>query len=254
MMKKTIGTLLVVITTFTCLFAQNKKQPVTPAQESSKEVKPTETKPTENQPVNALTDHYYKKYLTALQWNDNEVAKDALYDLIIENPQNDSLIFNLAYYYYENQKYISSVLVSQQLLKRNPKNTGALEMAAIGYEMMGVRDRSLQSYESLYLLTNDITTLYKMAYLQFELKRFAEALASLDILMVKNDVDTLKLVFNDAANQQKEYVMKVAVLNLRGMVIQEHMGDTAGAKKLYQEALALAPDFVPAKQNLEKLK
>lgn len=218
----------------------------------------TQTQQKQTQPakqaVNPLTEHFYKKYVTAIQWSDYDVAKDALYDLIMENPQNDSLIFNLAYYYYENQKYASAVLVSQQLLARNPKNTAALEMSAVGYEVMGVPDRSLQNYESLYLLTNNIGTLYKMSFLQFDLKRYAECLASIDALLANKEIDTVKVAFNDVENKPKEYSMKVAVLNLKGLAVQEHLGDKEAAKKLFEEALAIAPDFVLAKQNLAKVK
>jgi tetratricopeptide (TPR) repeat protein len=235
--------------------AQTKKpvktEPAKPAAQTEPQAKSEEpAKAT----INPLTEHFYKKYVTALRWNDNEVAKDALYDLIMENPQNDSLIFNLAYYYYENQQYPSAVLVSQQLLARNPKNTAALEISAIGYEYMGVPDRSLQNYESLYLLTNNISTLYKMAFLQYDLKRYAECLTSIDILLTNKDLETTKVVFNDVENKQKEYPMKVAVINLKGLAVQEHLGDKATAKKLYEEALAISPDFVLAKQNLAKVK
>jgi tetratricopeptide (TPR) repeat protein len=235
--------------------AQTKKpvktEPTKPAAQTEPQAKSEEpAKAT----INPLTEHFYKKYVTALRWNDNEVAKDALYDLIMENPQNDSLIFNLAYYYYENQQYPSAVLVSQQLLARNPKNTAALEISAIGYEYMGVPDRSLQNYESLYLLTNNISTLYKMAFLQYDLKRYAECLTSIDILLTNKDLETTKVVFNDVENKQKEYPMKVAVINLKGLAVQEHLGDKATAKKLYEEALAISPDFVLAKQNLAKVK
>jgi len=238
-------------------FSQAQKQP---AKTETKPPVKTETKPattpsdTKKQAVSPLTEHFYKKYMTAVQWNDFDVAKDALYDLIIENPQNDSLIFSLAYFYYENQKYVPAVLVSQQLLARNPKNVTALEISAVGYETMGVPDRALQNYESLYLLTNNIGTLYKMAFLQFDLKRFTESLASIDILLASKELDGAKVVFNDVENKSKEYPMKVAVLNLKGLVQQEHFGDKAMARKTFEEALAISPDFVPAKQNLAKAK
>jgi tetratricopeptide (TPR) repeat protein len=174
--------------------------------------------------------------------------------LIIENPQNDSLIYNLAYYYYENRKYVPAVLVSQQLLARNPKSEPALEISAVGYENMGVPDRALQSYESLYLLSNNIATLYKMAFLQYDLKRFTECLASIDILMANKEIDKVTVVFNTADNKQKEYSMKVSVLNLKGMAQLDHFGDKAVARKSFEEALVIAPDFLPAKQNLDKLK
>lgn len=240
-------------------FAQTQKQPAgsttkTPAKTDTKQ----ETKPANTQAASsaasAITEHFYKKYVTALQWNDMIVAKDALYSLIVENPQNDSLIFNLAYFYFDNQQYASNVLVCQQLLARNPKDLNALEMSAVSYESMGISDKALQNYESIYLLTNNVSMLYKMAFLQYDLKRYTECLASIDILLANKEMDAQKVIFNDAENKQKEYAMRVSVLNLKGLAILDHLGDKAAAKKSFDEALAIAPDFLPAKQNLGKVK
>ena len=203
--------------------------------------------------IDLLTRHYAMKYTLAMKWNDPEAAKDALYDLIVENQGNDSIIYELAVYYYQNQKYPSSVLVSQELLKRDPKNTAALEIAAVGYESLGVPDRSLQYYESLYLLQNNPAVLYKMAFLQYRLKRWKESTTSTDILIADKNIETLKVNYNDANDKQKEYPMKVALLNLKGMLAEEQ-GDKVTARKFYEQALALAPDFGPAKTNMAKLK
>ncbi len=238
------------------VFSQAQKQPVKtgtkqPVKTDTKQpATQTETKKQES----PMTEHFYKKYMTAVQWNDFDVAKDALYDLIIENPLNDSLIYSLAYYYYENQKYVPAVLVSQQLLARNPKSIPALEISAVGYESMGVKDRALQNYESLYLISNTIGTLYKMAFLQYDLKRFTESLATIEILITKTELDTTKVVFTDAENKSKEYPMKVSLLNLKGLIQLDHFGDKVAARKFFEEALAIAPDFLSAKESLAKLK
>lgn len=203
--------------------------------------------------VNPLILHFAKKYSIAVQWNDEDVAKSALYDLITESPQNDSLIYTLAYYYFQNQKYASSLLVTQELLKRSPKNLGYLEMAGASSEALGVLDRSIQNYESIYLLTSNTSVLYKIAFLQYDLKRFTEALNNAEILLAKPDIETIKVTFNDAENKPKEYTMKIAVMNLKGMINME-IGDKAAAKKAFDDILAVAPDFVPAKQSLAKLK
>jgi len=203
--------------------------------------------------INPLTQHYAIKYSLALQWGDQEVAKDALYDLIVENQGNDSIIYDLAIYYYQNQKFAPAVLVSQELLKRNPKNTAALEIAAVGCENLGVPDRSLQYYESLFLLQNNPTVLYKMAFLQYRLKRYKESDTSVDILLADKTLDSLKVNYNDASGKQKEYPMKVALLNLKGLLAQDQ-GDKVSAKKFFDQALAVAPDFTPAKENSAKLK
>jgi hypothetical protein len=47
--------------------------------------------------------------------------------------------------------------------------------------------------------------------------------------------------------------MKVALLNLKGLVAQDQ-GDKIAAKKFYDQVLTLAPDFAPAKESISKLK
>ena len=216
---------------------------------------PAETKPvapTQAQ-LSPAARYNMSKYGLAMRWNDTDIAREALYDLIMENPANDSLVFTLAYLYYENQRYASSLLVAQDLLVKNPKDEAYLELAAVSAQELGVRDRALQHFESLYAINNNINTLYQIAFLQFNLKKYAEAIASADILIAKPESMTTKVVFNDPQGKEKEYPMKVALINLKGLIALEK-GDKAGAKKTFNEALALAPDFVPARDNLEKTK
>jgi tetratricopeptide (TPR) repeat protein len=256
-MKKCVF-VLILISIATTGWAQkkkkNEKEPVKQETATNPQPKPETKVPKDTVPkMNPLTQHYAIKYSLALQWGDQDVAKDALFDLIVENQGNDSIIYDLAIYYYQNQKYAPAVLVSQELLKRNPKNVAALEIAAVGCENLGVPDRSLQYYESLFLLQNNPTVLYKMAFLQYRLKRYKESSTSIDILMADKAADSLKVNYNDAGGKQKEYPMKVALLNLKGLVAQDQ-GDKVAAKKFYDQALAVAPDFAPAKENVTKLK
>jgi tetratricopeptide (TPR) repeat protein len=240
-------------------FSQNKKkqkaeavQPVKPAETEVQA--PVQTTPPQQEPqLSPLTEHFLRKHAIAIRWNDMDVAKDALYDVITENPQNDSLIYTLAISYYENQKYASAVLIAKDLLTRDQKNLNFLELSAASFEGLGLKDKALPHYETMYLLSNNLSALYKMAFLQYDLKRFAECKTNADILLSKSDLANQKVVFNDAQNNQKEYPMKVSVLNLKGMIAQEE-GNKVEAKKLFTEALTLAADFLPAKQALAKLK
>lgn len=248
-MKQLIVLILLASATFTSTLGQGKKsqpapQPTQPAvkEESKKE-----------SVSNSLLEHYVRKRAVAARWNDFDIVRDAMYDMIIEDPANDSLIAQLAYLYFDNQKFPSTVLVCQDLLTRNPRNVQALEMAAISYENLSLLDRSLQSYESLFLLTGNTTSLYKMAFLQFELKKYSESLTNVDIMLGKPDVDTMKVQFNDKENKPKEYAVRIALLNLKGMVYKDQ-GDKVNARKYFEEALKLAPDFTPAKQGLDSLK
>lgn len=230
---------------------ETQEKTETPAATPPAEAKPQQQAP--QQATDPVLEHYYTKYTMAARWNDDLVAKDALYDMIIRDPKNDSLIFTLAYFYYENQQYAPSMLVCQELLARDPKNMGYLELSAASFEAVGILDRALQNYETLYLLSDNTTALYKIAFLQYDLKRYAESQNNTEILLTRPDLDKLTVGFNDEKNNPKDYPMKVAIMNLQGL-ISEGKGDKEAARKIYQDILKLAPDFQPAKVNLAKLK
>ena len=230
--------------------AQAQNQAQKPVQKPSQTVTPQNQPP---QQVDRLTEHFARKNQLANRWNDADVARDALYDLIAEYPGNDSLIYVLALDYYNNQKYIPSVLVAQDLLARNPKNVEVLQLAASGFEALNLSDKALANYESLYLQNNHTGALYKMAVLQYELKKYVESKTNVEILLTKPDIETMTVTLRDSENKQKAFPLKVSILNLKGLLAQQ-AGDKAGAKKAFEESLALAPDFPLAKQNLAKLK
>jgi tetratricopeptide (TPR) repeat protein len=255
-MKKYVLLTLMLTTVWTFAQKKNDKNPpkTEPTLPAATTAAPATTTPPQEQPGNGLINHFLVKFNVALRFNDPDVARDALYDLIVANPANDSLFLKLAIMYYETQKYPSTILVSQELMARNPKNVTAIELAAASFESLNLYDKALQHYETLYLQTNGYPTLYKMAFLQFDLKKFKECTATSDILLSKKEADELKVSYPLADNKtSKDYPIKVALLNLKGMVARES-GDAAGAKKLFEQALALAPDFVQAKENLAKMK
>jgi hypothetical protein len=140
-------------------FAQNNKpnskstgnKPAT-EQPKTTNANPPATQPQQQQ-LNPLISHFLMKYNVAVRFNDMTAAKDALYDLIVENPANDSLFLSLAVMYYDSRQYASTILVSQELLARNAKNTTAIELAAASFESLNIYDKALQHYESLYLQT-----------------------------------------------------------------------------------------------------
>lgn len=196
--------------------------------------------------------HYKVLYQKAIKYNDMATAKNALYHMIAKEPENDSLLYTLAYLYFDSKQYASSILVNMDIVKRNPDNLGSLEMMAIAYETLGLKDKALENYEKLYLKNNDINSLYKMAFLQYDLKRYDECKTNTDILLQNKEIDDQKLIFSFEKNKQKEFAMRVSVLNLKGMVNKE-LGNEEVARKSFEEALAIAPDFVLAKENLDEM-
>ncbi len=189
-------------------------------------------------------------YQAALRFNDLEVAKDKLYNLMARNPEDLRYMEALGSLYFESGQYTSSALVAMDILKINDKNVGALEIASYALEQLGAFDRALPYYESLHLLTGDNFSLYKSAFLQYSMKRYAEAMNSLTMLMKVAKADE-KIGFAISETETQQVDMKAAALNLKGLVFLDQNSKTE-AKAAFTEALTLEPNFNQAKENLAK--
>ncbi len=141
-------------------------------------------------------------------------------------------------------------MVALDLLKIDDDNIAALEIAAVSLENIGAIERSVSYYESLYLLTNDLFTLYKAAYLQYGLKRFTEADNSIKMLLSARKIDEVKLNFPKKDNTQQEVPLRAAVLNLKGLMALEQ-NNKAEALVQFNEALKILPDFELAQENIK---
>ena len=195
---------------------------------------------------------FHNNYNLATRYNDMAEAKNALYSLINIEPQNDSLKFNLAYMYFDNQQYPSTILVCMDILARNPQHAASLEMTAISYENLGLNEKALTNYEQLYLATDNIETLYKLTFVQYELERYGECDVNIDILINSPEIDDKTMVFQLSDTEQKEFPLRVAILNLMGLV-KKAQGDKKEAREAFNRVLAIAPDFIFATNNLAEL-
>ena len=211
------------------------------------------TTPAPKDPLQARNETDQKIYQMALRYNDTNVAKVKLFELIERNPTNTRYAELLATLYFEMEQYASAALISIDIVESNPKNTTALEIAAYSLEQLGALDRSLRHFESLYLLSGDVYSLYKSAYLQYTLKKYEEALNSVNMLAKNKKADEEKLAFPTKNNEQQEVTMKAAALNLKGLIYKDQ-GSNAEAKKAFDEALALESNFEVVKENLASLK
>ncbi len=206
-----------------------------------------------NEHLRRLVEQHTRTYVRAMRYNDYDAAKDALLQVVSAVPGNDSLLFNLSLLYYEMQKYPSALLAARDVLTLRPRHLGGLELAAMASENLGIREEALKHYETLYMETDQLEVLYKVAFMQFDLKRYNEARASSQIILDSSKADEVKMVFTLENDIDKEFPIKVALLNLKGM-ISEAEGNNEKARGYYQEALQIASDFPPARENLNKMK
>jgi tetratricopeptide (TPR) repeat protein len=195
---------------------------------------------------------FHNNYQLATRYNDYAEAKSALYSLINIDQQNDSLRFNLAYLYFDAKQYASTILVCMDILSRSPQHAPSLEMTAISYQELGLKEKALTNYEKLYLITDNIETLYKLTFIQYELKRYGECDVNLGILLANPEIDEKTMIFPLSEFEQKEFPLRAAILNLSGLV-KKAQGDKKGAREDFNKALEISPDFVFATSNLEEL-
>lgn len=193
-----------------------------------------------------------KQYHLGLKYNDLSVTKSALYTLIAINPDDYSLRDSLAYIYFDYKQFTSSALVALDILKKYPNYEPALEMAAVSFENLGLLDKAAENFEALYLRTNNAYTLYKVAFLQYQLKKNPAALVSLDgVISDKNNLE-LKLSFPISESDSQEVPLKAAALNLKGLIYLA-MNENENAKKAFNDALVIQQDFKVARDNLESI-
>ena len=195
---------------------------------------------------------YQMKYVFGRKYNDPDIMKDALFSMISMDISDDSLKMALCYYYYDQNQYASSLFVSMDLLSRHPDHEDALKINAMSYENMGVRDKAIDAYESLYLKTNEVSVMYQAAMLQFELARYNECSSSLDIVLKDPQAKAIKLNFAKSETEQQEVSMEAAAYNMKGMLLKQQ-GNKTEAKTQFEKALEIEPEFELAKQNLAEV-
>lgn len=196
---------------------------------------------------------YFNNYNLAKKYNDPVSARVAMYSMLNMDPLNDSLRFSLAYDYFQTKQYPSAILACMDILEHDPTHAGALEMSAVSYEQLGLKEKALTNYEQLWVATEDIETLYKYTFVLYDLKRYTECMVNIDDILLQNsEIDTKTMLFQLSETEQKEFSLRVAIMNLRGLVKRDQ-GDIEGARADFNKVLELAPDFVFAKNNLDEM-
>lgn len=187
----------------------------------------------------------------AEQYNDVLIQKQALTDILVLNPVDSAAMRMLAELYYNTSQFSSSALVGLDFLQKYKSNEIALEIVALSYENLRLYDKAVEYYEKLWLITENTNVQYQMAYIQYSIKRYAEAEANCGLMLAKlKDEETIELSKSDGSSQVVSF--KAAVYNLQGLMAVEQ-GKGEEAKGYFNQALALNPDFELAKKSLEAL-
>lgn len=191
-------------------------------------------------------------FKTSLGYGDYGVAKNALYEMIAIDSENDGLKDTLAILYFQANDPSGCVLVSNEILEKYPEKVAVRNLRAISFNALGMFKEALADYELLYKDTGELEHLYQIATIQYEMKRFGECANSLQTILSNEKADQLTVSISTKQSRQK-VPMKAAAFNINGVMLME-MGKEKEAKEAFEKALAIMPDFQLAVNNLEVIK
>jgi len=195
-----------------------------------------------------LLNLHKKSYKMAIQNYDLEAAKNSVYQILAIEGEQSTYQDSLAYIYFNLKNFGSYIVVADKILAKSEK-MDLLERKAIALENLGAIKEAVAVYEKVFAKKKIPIVAYKLGKLQHQLKRSAEAFATLRSMENEKFDTQAYLPFPDAKKGQQQSVpLKAAYMNLLGMVSYD-LHSYEMAIKYFNEALKVYPDFFVAKQN-----
>lgn len=193
-----------------------------------------------------------QKIKLALSYNDKDAAAAAMYSIIAIEGEQSTYKDSLAYMYFNDAKYISSFLVTNDILKNKPDNLELLEMNAISVENMGALEKAVEVYSNLLVKTKNNYHAYKLATLQVATKKFVDAYKSIKGADLLEDTGEIKVNFQVNKNYNQSVDLKAAIAYLEGIILL-NLNKQTEAKLSFMRAVNLFPDFVLAKSKISTI-
>ncbi len=187
-------------------------------------------------------------YRNALKFNDLDVAKSALFEILAHQPGNQSVYDSLAHLYFRIGAYDQALIACE---KAQP--TGAIkEIRAYSYRNLGDIKTALPLFEQLFSESSSMENGYQVASMQYSMKRYGECMET--AIKIKNhpDAANIKVLITTEQGDNVNVPYLAAAENLMGVVYLE-TGKPELAKISFENALKSAPEFTLAKKNLASL-
>ncbi len=198
-----------------------------------------------------LKSHYQKTYQQALQYNDVNVAINALQNIIAETPGNENILLKdtLSMLYFATKSYYSSLILSKEVYKANPNNVNALARSGESNQNLGELKSAIEDYEKAAPILKSPYYYYQLAACQYGLKRYTECEASINKVLADSNSNKIAVSFILPSGGEQQVPASAGALNMAA-IMKIDTKNYAMAKTYLEAALKLYPDFEGAKQNL----
>jgi tetratricopeptide (TPR) repeat protein len=194
-------------------------------------------------------DTQMKVYRLALEYYDLQAATVALYNAVTINPAREDLKDSLVYLFFSGERYLQSYKVGEEIIGKYPEKHNIRSLVALSKQALGYTKEALADYEKLYAATKDLSYLYQIATIQYELKRYGECLASLDAIIANEKSGEVKVPLRNQDKTGQDVPMSAAAKNVKGICAME-LSQFDAARNWFNEALKIFPEFNLAKNNL----
>jgi len=183
---------------------------------------------------------------------DPSVAINSLYRLIALEGENSTYKDSLAYIYFEARQNAPSYMMAIEVLKRDPNNINMLEIQGVSLQSLGAYTQAVDIYEKLFSITKNNYHGYNLAKLEFTLKKYEDALKTVEETEKLNDTGNYKVTFAINQTHEQNVDLLAAIAYLKGLIAIE-LKNTDLAKTSFAKAVKIQPDFVLAKEKLDGL-
>lgn len=186
----------------------------------------------------------------AKNMGDMSVVTQSMYRLVALEGENSTYKDSLTFLYYSSRKYASCFLMSNEVLKRDPKNETVMELKAISLESLGAIDKSMETFKELFAISKNNFHGYSLAKLQLSMKMYEDAYTTIKEVETLNDTGQYQVTFAINQNHTQEIELLAAIPYLKAG-IEIELDKLPEAKLSLQKAIKIQPDFVLAKETLD---
>jgi tetratricopeptide (TPR) repeat protein len=202
----------------------------------------------------AMLSHYKKVYKLSLTYGDFAAAENAIYhQWALDTANKLSYKDTLANLYFKSGQYLQAAVLGKEILAVKPHDAALMELVGESDQRINNLQEALSVYQTIYSSTHDLYHLYQIAVIQFGLNRLSECNQTIDQILSDPNSAKQNVQITISQTQAQNVPFSAAALNMRG-VIAKSLKQNDAAKKAFTDALAAAPDFVLAKNNLAALK
>jgi tetratricopeptide (TPR) repeat protein len=183
---------------------------------------------------------------------DPSVAINSMYRLIALEGENSTYKDTLAYIYFEARQNSQSYMMAAEVLKRDPNNINMIEIQGVSLQSLGAYTKAVEIYKELFSKTKNNYHGYNLANLEFTLKKYDDALKTIEEAEKLNDTGSYKVTFLINQTHEQNVDLLAAISYLKGLIAIE-LKNVDLAKTSLTKAVTIQPDFVLAKEKLDGL-